>query len=344
MNQTRKRENVIGLFVLLIIALILNIALINRFLLTLFIGWLIAEIMMPLQLQLRKRWGIPAGYSALLVTLIATLGIILPLSVMTYYTTQKAVEVVETQLSQGISTNTLSDTLWNFSIIQHFFIDRETFGDWATTQGESIVKRIPALLTTLLAGLPVAALQLTLALLTCFFVIRDGTIFARWISGKVPLEPETKTHLAKSLTDTAVSSAVATFWAALAQASTLLFGFWVLHLPWPLLAFGISFFLAWLPVVGVTPVWFLATVYLLATGSTGKALIMILFGILSGLIDNIVRPWVLKGRSDLHPIISLIVIFGNLEVFGIFGVLTGPVLVKLLIECTEIWAKRPDPR
>lgn len=340
MNRNPKSENTIAIFVLLVLALVLNITLINRFLLTLFIGWLIAEIMSPLHGFLQRTWRIFPGHSALIVTVIATLGIILPLSTMTFFTVQKTSRIVERQLSQGISTDTFAEKIWNFSITQNFFDTREEFGAWAKIQGETIVKRIPTLLSDILATLPRAALQLTLAMLTCFFVIRDGSILGRWISPKIPLEQATKSHLAKSLTDTAVSSAVATFWAATAQASTLVIAFLALGLPGAPLVFGVSFLCAWLPLLGVAPVWISATVYLFASGHSGKGFIMIAIGAVSGIVDNIVRPWVLKGRSDLHPIISLIVIFGNLEFFGIFGVFTGPVLVKLLIECMEIWARR----
>lgn len=338
MNRIPKNLGTLTLFILLILALIFNIVLISGFLLTLFIGWLIAEIMMPLHKKLQTRWKIRRNHSALIVTLVATLGIILPLSTMTYFTIQKTARIVEQKISEGVSTETFTEKAWSLTLTKKVFENPEEFETWVKTRTEEVGKKLPALLSGILGSLPGAALQLTLALLTCFFVLKDGSLFTRWIAPKIPLEPKTKAHLAKSLAETAVSSAVATFWAALAQASTLLLGFLVLGLQGAALIFGVSFLCAWIPLLGVGPVWMSATVYLFATGSPGKAFVMIAFGIVSGVVDNIVLSWVLKGRANLHPLISLFVIFGSLEYFGIFGIFVGPVLVKLLIECLEIWA------
>ena len=45
----------------------------------------------------------------------------------------------------------------------------------------------------------------------------------------------------------------------------------------------------------------------------------------------------MKGSKGLHPLLSLIAVLGGIQVFGLFGVLIGPVIVALLISMFEVW-------
>ena len=68
-----------------------------------------------------------------------------------------------------------------------------------------------------------------------------------------------------------------------------------------------------------------------------KAILMMVFGLMTGLVDNFVRPMILKGRSKMHPLVSLVAIFGGIEMFGIMGVFLGPILAAVLIALLQIW-------
>jgi predicted PurR-regulated permease PerM len=64
---------------------------------------------------------------------------------------------------------------------------------------------------------------------------------------------------------------------------------------------------------------------------------MVAFGLMAGLVDNFVRPLVLKGRSKMHPLVSLVAIFGGIEMFGILGIFLGPILAAVLIALLQLW-------
>ncbi|MCM2324552.1 MAG: AI-2E family transporter, partial [Oligoflexia bacterium] len=61
------------------------------------------------------------------------------------------------------------------------------------------------------------------------------------------------------------------------------------------------------------------------------------FGLITGIVDNFVRPMVLKGRSKMHPLVSLVAIFGGIGMFGITGVFIGPIVAAILISLLQIW-------
>jgi predicted PurR-regulated permease PerM len=113
--------------------------------------------------------------------------------------------------------------------------------------------------------------------------------------------------------------------------------FVALGIPATALAAGATFILAWIPVLGCLPTFTIAAIWAIAQNAWIKFVLILLAGVLTGFIDNIVRPWVLKGGSDMHPLVSLVAIMGGVEFFGLLGVLLGPVIVATFLACARVW-------
>jgi predicted PurR-regulated permease PerM len=187
------------------------------------------------------------------------------------------------------------------------------------------------------AAIPNLGLQIALAMISCFFLLIDGNQFLAWISDKLPLDRDVRSRLFASFQNTAISTIWATLAAAGVQAAILMAGYFVLGVPAVFLAGGATFIFAWIPVLGSTPVWVAGAVYLYLSHELFKAIVMVGIGLLAGVVDNFVRPLVLKGRGEMHPLVSLVAIFGGIQMFGIFGVFVGPIIVAVLISLLQIW-------
>jgi predicted PurR-regulated permease PerM len=322
----------------LILILIINLGLIAPYLLALFLGWMLAMLMRPFHLRMTAK-KIKAHWAALASTLIVTFTIIIPVGVFTALTIQSLGKLFKAAGKEGIGKEYLVTKLENIPFLSRLFDDRDALMEQLQSISQSAVEFVTTFISTHLGNAPELFLQITLALLTCYFVLVDGKKFANWISPKIPLDDAYKTHLSQTLVETAVSSFWATVAAAGAQAIIVLIAFIVLDVPMKTLAFGMAFIFAWLPIVGVTPVWVAGLIFLLIGGHTGGAIAMAGFGALAGLADNIVRPWVIRGSADIHPLVSLVVIFGAIRYFGIIGVFVGPVIVATLIVFLELWPK-----
>ena len=111
----------------------------------------------------------------------------------------------------------------------------------------------------------------------------------------------------------------------------------LLGVPAASLAAGATFLFAWIPLVGSAPVWLTGAIYLYAQDALLQALLMVVLGLLTGLIDNVVRTLILQGRSKMHPLVSLIAVFGGIEMFGILGILLGPILAAVCIALVQLW-------
>jgi predicted PurR-regulated permease PerM len=82
------------------------------------------------------------------------------------------------------------------------------------------------------------------------------------------------------------------------------------------------------PVVGTALVWVPATAYLVLIGSYKSAVFFALWcAIIVGSIDNFLRPFLMQGQAQMSPFYIFLAIIGGLQVFGLAGVLYGPLII-----------------
>src|SRR5581483_2786302 len=88
----------------------------------------------------------------------------------------------------------------------------------------------------------------------------------------------------------------------------------------------------------VAVVWVPATIYLFVAGSTGYAIFLALWGVLVvSTIDNVVRPWAMKGKAQLPAIPLLFAVLGGMQAFGFIGLVIGPLVFSLLMSVIDIY-------
>jgi len=97
------------------------------------------------------------------------------------------------------------------------------------------------------------------------------------------------------------------------------------------------FFLSMIPMAGSFLVWAPAALYLALTGDYTKAAILVGWGILViGSIDNFLSPKLVGQRTRLHELLIFFAVLGGLEVFGVLGVVLGPVVVAVTLALIEM--------
>jgi predicted PurR-regulated permease PerM len=122
------------------------------------------------------------------------------------------------------------------------------------------------------------------------------------------------------------------------------FIFWALGLPSALLWGIVMFFLSMIPMAGAFLVWGPAAVYLAVIGLWTKAGILTAWGILVvGSIDNVLSPRLVGRRARMHELLIFFAVLGGIQVFGVLGVVLGPVVVAVTLALLEIvrQANRP---
>jgi len=92
------------------------------------------------------------------------------------------------------------------------------------------------------------------------------------------------------------------------------------------------------PLVGTAIVWVPVAAGLALTGRVGAGIGLAIYGVLViGSIDNLARPWLARrGKLQLPTFVVLVSMFGAVELFGGWGVVFGPLLVRLAKEALEV--------
>jgi predicted PurR-regulated permease PerM len=113
--------------------------------------------------------------------------------------------------------------------------------------------------------------------------------------------------------------------------------FWVLGLPSPLLWGVVMVFLSMIPMLGAFIVWVPAAIYLVLTGHWAKAVMLAVWGALViGSVDNFLRPKLVGERTRLHELLVFFSVLGGLQVFGVLGIVLGPVIVAITIALLDV--------
>lgn len=93
-----------------------------------------------------------------------------------------------------------------------------------------------------------------------------------------------------------------------------------------------------IPIVGASIIWAPVSIYLFATGHTWQGFFVIAWGFLViGLSDNVVRFVLAKRMADVHPIITVLGVIMGLKLFGITGLIFGPLIISYFILLLKIY-------
>jgi len=314
----------------------LTIWLIQPYLMALMTGAFMALLAQPAY-RLLRRYMSPK-FAAGVATLGLILLVVLPLGLFTLLVVRQAI-MISGSISQLhlSSMDQVLDRLsqwWPLSLVVESPEDlKQMITQLLNQWGGAATK----LMVELAKGIPDNLMQMALAALACFFIVMDGGRLVSWIGSLIPLAPKIREKLAASFKNTAISVVWASMAAAGAQALLMGIAYLVTGVPAAALAAAATFIFAWIPLLGSVPVWISGLIYLYAQGNITALVILIVFGAITGVLDNVVRPWVLRGRGEMHPLVSLVAIFGGLKMFGIMGVFFGPIMVASLLTLLQVW-------
>ena len=97
---------------------------------------------------------------------------------------------------------------------------------------------------------------------------------------------------------------------------------------------------AFIPVAGTALVWGPIALALLLRGQTAEGLFLVTWGaLLVGTVDNILRPKLCSARMTLHPLLVFLSIFGGVSVFGMMGILVGPLIASFFTTVVRIYRR-----
>jgi predicted PurR-regulated permease PerM len=183
-----------------------------------------------------------------------------------------------------------------------------------------------------------AIVQLILAMLTAFFLYRDGAA-ARLglIAAGRRIAGDNAPRLLRVAQATINGVVYGVLGTALAQALLTLIGLWAAGIPAALLLGLLLFVLALIP-FGPLLIWGPAAVWLYIGGESGWAIFVVIWSLAAGVVtDNLLKPYLISRGSDLPLILILFGVIGGAVAFGVLGLFLGPTLLAVGYELLREW-------
>jgi predicted PurR-regulated permease PerM len=164
-------------------------------------------------------------------------------------------------------------------------------------------------------------------LFAMFYFFRDGEKFVGKVKRLMPLTPAQIETAFTQLRD--VIQATMYGGVAIALLQGILGGllFLIMGIPSPVFWGAVMAFLALIPIVGAFIVYVPAGLIMIFTGSVFKGVFIIAFGMLIiSQTDNFLRPFLISGKTSLHPLLLFFTILGGISLFGLLGLVVGPMI------------------
>jgi predicted PurR-regulated permease PerM len=176
-----------------------------------------------------------------------------------------------------------------------------------------------------------------LTLVGFFFFLTNGRELVAWLEGVVPLAPGQFRSLMvefRKVTRAVLISTVAT---AAVQSVAALVGFLIARVPNALFFCMVTFVAALIPIGAAAMVSLVLGVSLLLSGRTGAGIFLLVWGgLVVGTIDNIAKPFFIRGGVELHGAVVFFALLGGLAAFGPMGIIAGPLVVAFFVAVTRM--------
>ena len=198
-------------------------------------------------------------------------------------------------------------------------------------------------LSNILLNFPILCLQALVVFFTLFFVIRDKKEFIDYIKSLLPFSKDIEDKLFEYTRGITASVLYGQILVGILQGVIAGIGFFIFGVPNALFFTFLAILAGVFPILGPFIVWVPIFIYLLINNLTSPALGVFLFGMVSSTIDNFLRPLIISKKTGAHSSIVAIGMIGGVLVFGVLGVVLGPLILIYLLVLLELYRKKkPD--
>jgi predicted PurR-regulated permease PerM len=331
----------------LVAALILGIVLLTfsvlqPFVVPLIWGAILAYVSWPLQQRLERLLRNRVGLAAMLTTLIVTLAIVVPLVWLILMVRVEAVEAYAKVQAFLASKPSLPPALrelpwigaWAEDMLRQLSADPEAIKEqFVMTLEQSSVE-----MSKLIGGVGRNAAKLFFAVLSMYFLLRDGPRLVREARAILEgiLGPRVHDYL-DAIGATTQAVVYALVLGAIAQGTVAGIGYFFAGVEAPVLMGALTVLVALIP-FGAPFVWGSLALWMLVNGRVGHGIFLLVWGLLVvSWVDNLVRPMVISNATRMPFLLVVFGVLGGVLAFGLVGLFIGPVLLAVSLAIWREW-------
>lgn len=315
----------ISVLILILVLAILVFLLIEPILLSIIGGLILAYTFFPVyRIVLRKVRAKNAA--ATIVSLLVILIILVPIYFFIPFMVNQVFEIFQSAKTLNIQTfiKAVFPSAPNSFIIQM----TATFDSLVGKISSSVLNS----LVSFLLDIPTILFNLLIVAFVFFYALRDSDRLGEFMSSLSPLNKLQEKKLVQQFKDITNSIVYGQIIVGIVQGLAAGLGFFVFGVPNALILTALAVILSIIPVLGPFFVWIPAAVYLFSLGNTLPATLFLLYNlILVSNVDNFLRLYLISKKADLSQVVVLIGMVGGLFIFGILGLILGPLILAYFI-------------
>jgi predicted PurR-regulated permease PerM len=310
------------------------------------LGWAVVLVVVfyPWHARLEQRWG--AMRAATFSTTAVTVILIVPTLLLMMAFVREGIDAAR-GIQQAFVEGRLPWIPRAWEWIQQR-LPGEVAGVDPVSLGREAAERVATFLASqvgaVLRNVVVFLFNLFVIVFAMFYLFRDASAIVRDMRQVLPFEEGHREQLITQSRDLIFASVTSSLIVAVVQGFLGAVAFAALGLASPIFWGVVMAFFSLLPLVGAWVVWVPAALWLMVNGQMARGIILVVLGaILIGTVDNFLRPYLISGRARLSGLLVFISVLGGIGVFGMLGVILGPIVVATGASILDVYTKRPKP-
>ncbi len=340
MNHDTVNKSVLLLLVVFISAIFLSM--IRSFLMAIFLAGIFSALARPLYKRFERWYGGRRALASLSTLVLIVMVVILPLGALMGIVTAQAIKVgqtatpwVQNQIAQPGEFHKLLNSL-------PFYDKIAPYSETIWRKAGELIGSISHFLISSLSKVTMSAVSLlfmTFAMLyTMFFFLMDGDKLLYKILYYLPLQDRDEQRMLQKFTSVTRATLKGTAVIGILQGGLAGIAFWLVGIPSAVFWGTIMAVLSIIPGIGTALIWGPAVIILAAGGNFLKAGGLGIFcALVVGSIDNLLRPILVGKDTQMHELMIFFGTLGGIIMFGIMGMIIGPIVAALFITIWEIY-------
>lgn len=275
---------------------------------------------------------VPAGLSAILVILALHILVIAPL----IWFVVQLIDEAPRAIAAAQPTSLLA---W----LSHLRIGAVDIGAQISSATGSIVSWLSEHALIVVGSAQGALINLMISTFGLYYLLTGAGLWET-VREYIPFSAQTADTLRDRFLTTTEATILGTGVVVLAQGALIGLAFWVTGLPHPLFWGTMALLAALVPLIGSTLVWGPAALFLLSQQRYVAATTMaVMGGGIAGNVTHFLRPLLFRRMTNIHPMITLVGVLAGIRVFGLIGILLGPLTIALVFELLRFFREEyPD--
>jgi len=177
-----------------------------------------------------------------------------------------------------------------------------------------------------------------LMILTIYYLFRDGTRLKDYLTELIPVPDRQQEKVVNKFREMGKAIIIGNGLSGIIQGILGGFGFFFFGFNSPFLWGTVIAFMAFLPIIGASIIFIPATIILIIQEGVGAGIGFLIYNVFySAIMEYLIKPRLIGQGMQMNSLLVFIGIIGGIKLFGILGIIYGPLIITIFLTLAEIY-------